>query len=58
MPSPECSPGFRLHLLGKTVVMSEIMEEPEGFENESEDDEIMAPAREEREGASEESDSE
>ncbi len=26
--------------------MSELLEEPEGFENDSEDDEIMAPQRE------------
>jgi hypothetical protein len=39
--------------------MSELMEEPEGFENESEDDEVMAPQQEkgygEDEGGREES---
>jgi hypothetical protein len=29
--------------------MSELMEEPEGFENESEDEELMAPEKDEDE---------
>jgi hypothetical protein len=33
--------------------MSELMEEPEGFENESEDEELMAPQHEEGDGEDE-----
>ena len=55
MPVRECSRGFLLHLRGEDGAMSEVMEEPEGFENESEDEEIMAPEREHGEGEGEES---
>ena len=34
---------FRPKARGQAAAMSELMEEPEGFENESEDDELMAP---------------
>ena len=53
---PAC---FRPHPRGHPVLMSELMEEPEGFENESEDEELMAPQKEkgygEDEGEREES---
>jgi hypothetical protein len=34
--------------------MSELMEEPEGFENESEDEELMSPTPDEADGDDEE----
>jgi hypothetical protein len=38
--------------------MSELMEEPEGFENESEDEELMAPPKEKDDGEDEGEDEE
>ena len=38
---------------GNALTVSELMEEPEGFENESEDDELMAPQKEKGDGEDE-----
>ena len=46
---------FRAQAHGQAARMSELMEEPEGFENESEDEELMAPQEETNDDDDEES---
>ena len=43
MPVRQCTPGISSYHDGKLGTTSELMAEPKGFENESEDGELMAP---------------
>ena len=46
MPVSQCTREFRRDPRGHAAFMGELMEEPEGFENESEDEELMSPGKE------------
>ena len=46
VPVSQCTRVFSSYPDGNGETMSELMEEPEGFENESEDEELMSPDHE------------
>ena len=46
MPVSQCTRVFSSYPDGNGETTSELMEEPEGFENEAEDEELMSPDHE------------